>query len=69
MADRATIVLDDGRRDDEAEIAERWRQRPDIGDVVTLPFERRPIALSFERSSGRGRGAGEDSTPHPSEDT
>lgn len=69
MADRATIVLDDGRRDDEAAIAERWARHPDITDVATLPFERRPIELSFERTGRDARRDGDVPPPLPSEDT
>ena len=49
LADRADIVLDDGRRPDEQEIAERWAVDPGIVDNVVLGHERQPILLRFER--------------------
>jgi predicted O-methyltransferase YrrM len=49
LADRATIILDDGRRPAEAEVAELWSRLPDIGPVVTLPYERSPLLMRFRR--------------------
>lgn len=50
LADRATIILDDGRRTDEQEIAARWAEIPGVGTPRHLRVERSAIALDFERA-------------------
>lgn len=50
LADSAAIMLDDGRRPDEQEIAERWAADPGIVEHTQLKHERQPIMLRFERS-------------------
>ena len=53
LTDRATIVLDDGRRADEQEIAARWADIPGVGEPRHLPVERSAIVLDFDRSLAR----------------
>jgi predicted O-methyltransferase YrrM len=51
LADEAEIVLDDGRRADETEIATQWSLRDDVVRSEPLPHERKPILLRFRRSA------------------
>lgn len=50
LADRAEIVLDDGRRADETEIVQLWSQRPDVIGHELLKHEREPWLVRFERA-------------------
>lgn len=50
LADTATVMLDDGRRPDEQEIAERWAADAGIVGSSQLKHERQPILLRYERA-------------------
>jgi hypothetical protein len=61
LADRAEVVLDDGRRADETEIVRLWSARDDVAGHRTLPHERAPWLIDFDRTAA-GQDAADDSS-------
>jgi hypothetical protein len=57
LADRAEVVLDDGRRADETEIVRLWSERDDVVGHRVLPHERAPWLIEFDRGAVRSDGA------------
>jgi hypothetical protein len=49
LAPGARVVLDDGDRSGEAEIAQRWAELPGVGQPSALRVERAAIELIVER--------------------
>ncbi len=51
LADRAIIMMDDGRREAEQLAVERWSQRQGMSSATKLPVERAALVLRFDRST------------------
>jgi predicted O-methyltransferase YrrM len=51
LAERATIIMDDGRREAEQQAVARWSQRPGMSSVAQLPVERAALLLRLDRSA------------------
>lgn len=51
LAERATVIMDDGRREAEQIAVERWSQQPGMSSVVKLPVERAALLLRLDRSA------------------